>query len=225
MCLLDSALHRWTVASSWVSIKCTLALILDEISAELQCVTFIIRVNIKVKFTLFWLVSWVTFKWIICHFTIEFHLFKSCATSLVIIYRISQATLAVFSILFEIFFRGILSIIWFPTESSAMVLTVYRHASLSIFLAVFFIWVPAKLVILTLVVSLTDLKFTTLDTACGFEWPINIYSTVKIYIAIKIIHTMRIFVKTHTHIFSLITVTWPALKPVVTKSSREKILS
>lgn len=78
------------------------------------------------------------------------HFLEARASGFIWASRVCQTTLAVLSVLFEIFLSRVVDIARFPTEQDSIFLAVDWHASSSSNLLMLLIRIPAKLVVLAL---------------------------------------------------------------------------
>lgn len=174
--VLEGPQDRGAIPACLNAVESAFASVLDVAPSVLrrigksECLIFL--VNIKVKLTKVFLVAWVTCERLLDNLSLELHLLEAGASGPILGALVSQTTLAIKAI----FLKVVLCRICFagrgPTELSSVILTVHIHASFETLLTILNVGVPAKLMVLTLVIIVAKFKLRLQFGASGLKRPV-----------------------------------------------------
>ena len=209
----------------WETIEGTFALIFDETSARagfFQIRFISIIIDFELKFTSLCLIAGITGVGVRNFYLIEFHVFEFCANSFVFWHWVCKTTLAVFSVLDEVFNRNVIFIFRGPPETVSIYLRVERDTHLLVNFLIGFIGIPAKLLVLTLNVFLTNFERGSDFCASVRERPGLTFSAVHSYTTVGVHFAIGIDIKTNASLF--LTHIWSTIPRIITIPARKQIL-
>ena len=155
---------------------------------------------------------------------IKFHLLESGTTSFIRANRISQAAFTEKSVSNIIFFSWIVIVRCFPAKFGVIRLAIHGEASFSVVLSMILVRVPAKLVVLALIVCVADFVLASYFGARGGEWPAPAFTAVHTHVTVFILGARLILLASQAHVFSDVAELRIALEHIVAVSTRQVLL-